>query len=250
MDISNFKFLNCGQVDLVVKPAYTVAIIHFTRFDQITEEELEQLNRFTIFLFKQRKYLIKVKNCQILCGRMWAVGWRKAYTKGEFVGLYGSDKKFRSYLNSWEVQHMKFKQAGVTIGKIFKQFAAGAFQQNQEQLREKNIPSFSHLGLFQKMKPTDFAAAITYTENNFSNKQHKDNDGSEFAFGLWITVSQKDGHIVQSKDMKPTDFIFGGTFVFPCIKVAIDFSSIGGVKLGVFDSDFEKKDAVFRKKHT
>ncbi|KAI8444940.1 hypothetical protein BY996DRAFT_6602893 [Phakopsora pachyrhizi] len=74
------------------------AIAEHRAFTDMTLKEREEWNELSMGLFQERKFPNPIRiNSKIKRGSMWPIGWKKAMTKGESFGIYGTGKKIKSY---------------------------------------------------------------------------------------------------------------------------------------------------------
>ena len=52
-----------------------IAYIQFTRSDELSQEEVHDINFTTEFLHESKEFVLTVKSHKIFRGKMWTIGW-------------------------------------------------------------------------------------------------------------------------------------------------------------------------------
>ncbi|KAI8457667.1 hypothetical protein BY996DRAFT_4578113, partial [Phakopsora pachyrhizi] len=109
----------------------------------------------------------------------------------------------------------------------FQDLAVGTYQSYKTYLNEHSIPKLSQLNHkpYINFCPDDFASAITYTFNEFSNKAHCDNDTDNWISIGFIPIKKNGSLAYKEFDVQ------GGEFVIRDLKVFIDFTKVKGITL-------------------
>ncbi|KNZ60404.1 hypothetical protein VP01_1559g4 [Puccinia sorghi] len=123
------------------------------------------------------------------------LGWQKCMKKDEQVGLYLSVEKISKYIDRFTSVVQQGHQAGLIIGKSFKQLANNTFQKNYNIMVEHKMPDFGDPKIHMS-EGHNFSAAslVSYMYDGFYNTLKKDKqDASEFAFFQCISTFSKTG---------------------------------------------------------
>ncbi|CAH7686310.1 hypothetical protein PPACK8108_LOCUS20943 [Phakopsora pachyrhizi] len=169
------------------------AIIEYRTFTDMTLEEHYDWNELSMGLFQEKKFTNPVRiNSKIKRGSVWPIGWRKAITKGESFGVYGTRKKIKSYEAEWNRRGPLLEKINMVFAGSFKHVADGWFHKSMEELNEKGLPAFSAT-LMNNNLPEAFSSALTFTTSKFKNTPHIDNDSSYIAAGMVDAVFELAG---------------------------------------------------------
>ena len=230
--VSTFRMLKTG-LNVIRDPLNKnsiIAIIEFTKFEDMTSTERENLNFVSTFLHKSQCFIQSVKSsARSWGGKMWAIGWRKSSDKGQIVGKYITTLD-DSQLEDFHAHYLKSRRLGQIIGDLFKKLAEIPFGANHELMKKNNLPSLAHLEYGEELTDSDCAPHITFTTNGFFNPPHIDTkDISPFAFVMFIPTRTHDGSLILNQDEYD---ITSGPFIFPDHKFGIDFDhQFGLVKM-------------------
>ncbi|KAI8454823.1 hypothetical protein BY996DRAFT_7069937, partial [Phakopsora pachyrhizi] len=92
----------------------------------MTWEEHKEWNELSMGLFQERKFTNPIRiNLKIKRGSMWTIGWRKAMTKGESFGIYGTGKKIKLYKAEWNRRGPLLEKMNKVLVGSFKHVADG-----------------------------------------------------------------------------------------------------------------------------
>ncbi|CAH7689744.1 expressed protein [Phakopsora pachyrhizi] len=139
------------------------AIVEYRNFTEMTLEEREEWNELSKGLFQERKFINPVRiNSKIKRGSMWPIGWRKAMTKGESFGIYGTRKKIKSYEAKWNRRGPLLEQMNKVLAGSFKHVVDGWFHKTMGDFNEQGLPAFSAT-LMNNNPPEAFSSALTFT---------------------------------------------------------------------------------------
>ncbi|KAI8450529.1 hypothetical protein BY996DRAFT_7374221 [Phakopsora pachyrhizi] len=190
-----------GRTIISNKKNEVFAIVEYRRFSDMTLEERNDWNQLSMGLFQEKKFTNSDWSC---CagsqadtnpsGSMWPIGWRKAMTKGESFGIYGTGKKIKSYEAEWNRRGPLLEKMNMVLAGSFKHVADGWFHKTMEDFNEKGLPAFSAT-LMNNNPPEAFSSALTFTTSKFENTPHIDNDSSYLAAGWWMQVDKKTGEV-------------------------------------------------------
>ncbi|KAA1117511.1 hypothetical protein PGT21_010249 [Puccinia graminis f. sp. tritici] len=226
----NFKYFDHGKVVIHDKDQESkiIAMIEFTRWDQLTPIELDEIRNVTQFLFSAKQFVNPVdSDTRSWGGQMFAIGWRKAMIAFQLIGIYRNKAAIAKSPSTYDTLMRKSTKISSILGRMFRHLANVAFQDNQDIMKSNSIPSLGHLAFNMPINDDDCSPNLTFTTDGFFNSPHFDKDDiSEFAFGLFIPVNKNDWTIADSSKLK------GGEFVFPDYRCGIDFAKHDGfVKL-------------------
>jgi hypothetical protein len=230
---AQFKYFHHGKVVIHDKDdeSKVIAIAEFTRWDDITSGEVEDIGQLTRFLHTAKRFVNPVDSeGRSWGGNMFAIGWRKAMVAFQLFGRYRNKAAIANAPEVYDnLMRQSHKISGM-LGRFFKRLANVAFADNQELMKKYGIPSIGHLSFGKPINDDDCAPNLTFTTNRFFNSPHRDPDDlSEFAFGMFIPVNRTD---FASGGITNPSALSGGQFVFPDYRVGIDFSKHNGfVKL-------------------
>ncbi|KAI8445800.1 hypothetical protein BY996DRAFT_4559889, partial [Phakopsora pachyrhizi] len=161
------------------------AIVEYRAIADMTFEEPKYWNELSMGLFQENKFTNPARiNSKIKRGFMWPIGWRKAMTKGESFGIYGTGKKIKSYEAEWNRRGPLLEKMNMVLAGSFKHVADGWFHKSMEEFKEKGLPAFSAT-LMNNNPPEAFSSALTFTTSKFENTPHIDNDSCYIVAGCW-----------------------------------------------------------------
>ncbi|KAA1121246.1 hypothetical protein PGTUg99_028361 [Puccinia graminis f. sp. tritici] len=225
----NFKYFDHGKVVIhdKDKESKILALIEFTRWDELNTAQVDELRDITEFLFSAKQFVNAVdSDTRSWGGKMFAIGWRKAMVAFQLIGIYRNKAAIAKSPDTYDALMRKSYKISSILGRMFRRLANVAFKDNQEVMRKYSIPALGHLAFNLPITDDDCAPNLTFTSNGFFNSPHCDEDDiSEFAFGLFIPVNKNDWSIAKTE--RPTK-LNGGQFVFPDYRCGIDFSNHDG----------------------
>jgi hypothetical protein len=204
-----------------------IAFIDFIKFEDMSEQDKTDLNYLTTFLHRSKKFISPVAvDSRSWGGFMWVIGWRKSSCGGQIVGKY--IKKFK--VEDMDEFHKHFTQShkiADIVGRHFKDMANTPFEENQDLMKKKNIPSFASLEFHEEQTDSDFSPHLVFTTDHFYNPPHLDKeDISQFAFVMFIPTVSSDGSLA----LDPSTYdISSVPFVFPDHKFGINFEHQHGI---------------------
>ncbi|PLW54507.1 hypothetical protein PCANC_05642 [Puccinia coronata f. sp. avenae] len=219
-EVSSFRLLESGLHvirDPVPDPVdkkkkSIIAIIEFTRFEDLTDAQKDDLNFISTFLHQSKRFINPVSSAsRAWGGLMYAIGWRKSCDKDQIVGKY--IKQFNTNeMVAFDKHYSKSSRLGSIIGNLFKNLASIPFQNNHNLMKEHNLPSFASLSYGELPDDSTCSPHITFTTKSFYNPPHIDKkDVSQYAFALFIPTRLSDGSLVDSSEYDVTS----GPFIFP-----------------------------------
>ncbi|KAA1079344.1 hypothetical protein PGT21_008663 [Puccinia graminis f. sp. tritici] len=202
-----------------------VALVEFLKFEDLTEEQWDDLNFLCLFLQDCKEFISPVASKSQKCaGIMWALGWRKDYDGIEILGRYRDKKAIENNPEGFEKVMNRSIRAGEVLWKTFHGFADVAVEKNQKFMEDFNIPSIADNNFPEspgEKYPFGFASNLAFSSHGFYNHHHLDSgDSSELplAFALIIPTSKLTGKIVND-DYDVTN----GQFIFRDLRIALDF---------------------------
>jgi hypothetical protein len=225
----NFKYFHHGKVVIHDKDQESkiIALIEFTRWDQLTPVEVDEIRNVTRFLFSAKHFVNPVdSDTRSWGGKMFAIGWRKAMIAFQLIGIYRNKAAIAKSPSTYDTLMRKSSKISSILGRMFRRLANVAFRDNQDIMKINSIPSLGHLAFNMPINEDDCSPNLTFTTDGFFNSPHFDKeDISEFAFGLFIPVHKNDWTIDPSADSSK---LTGGQFVFPDYRCGIDFAKHNG----------------------
>ncbi|KAA1087453.1 hypothetical protein PGT21_031851 [Puccinia graminis f. sp. tritici] len=245
-----FRIFNRPDSHVMIFDEYNqnqlVGIFQFTPFSKMTPDQREDLDFLAGFFHSHKKYVNPVSNFNSAClgGKMNMLGWRKCMKPNERAGLFLSQAKINKDVHGFTSVVRRGHQAGVIIGKSFKDLADNVFAKNHDIMVEYDMPSFGDATL-DDLEVNNFSAAssLSYTYGGFYNSPHTDNqDVSEFAYVQWIPTFAKTGKVATHAEGFN---VVGGEFVFPDCRFGLGFENLDGVARMVWRSTDYKHFTMF-----
>ncbi|KNF03647.1 hypothetical protein PSTG_03168 [Puccinia striiformis f. sp. tritici PST-78] len=132
-------------------------------------------------------------------GKMFSLGWRKAYEEKTKIGITGSTEKVS--------------------------FDRAAYEDLQTHVPTHRALDAPGLAPHFERDPDGFTCHLSYTLGNFANDSHTDRNASPFSFVTWLLINEKTGDLIEG-DLK----VSRGQFVFPRNGFGIDFTGFRGVE--------------------
>ncbi|KNF03216.1 hypothetical protein PSTG_03481 [Puccinia striiformis f. sp. tritici PST-78] len=166
--------------------------MEFTKIEDLSPTEKENLNFLSLFLHSAKKKLNPVSSpARSRGGKMWALGWRKAMVTAQLIGRCifqsAADKNMEDYDNLMKTSD----RASNILGNMFKSMADIPYERNRDLMKKNNIPSFAHLSFNDPLSEGDCSPHLTYTSDGFFNNPHEDNqDISNFDFTLFFLTTK------------------------------------------------------------
>jgi hypothetical protein len=226
----SFHYFHRGKV--VVrnnkKMSEIIAVIEFTRLEDLTAKDREDINKVTQFLHEAKPFVNTVdSSSRSWGGNMWAIGWRKCMEAFELIGRYRNQAAISKALEAYHRIMGSSSAASDVLGKMFRKLSDVAFEENRILMETNKIPGFACLEYNQHLNKNDCAPNLTFTENGYFNKPHLDTeDLSEFALVLFIPISKESGELIT--DAEEYD-LQDGKFVFPDYGFGIDLTKQKGI---------------------
>ncbi|KAA1099838.1 hypothetical protein PGT21_022391 [Puccinia graminis f. sp. tritici] len=217
------------------KPKCTfIPYIQFTRSEDLSEEDKNDLDFITTFLYDSTQFVNPVDLIRkIFRGKMWTIGWRKSQTRGEVAGRYidtaGIPQNLCAYLDNL----IDGISASDIIHKLFYSIADAAVDAANVLLTSLGLPGYCDPNL-KRSNNNCFASNLAFTRDEFSNRPHCDDDKTKTAFLLLSNINREDGTIALTGHKDST--FTGPFFVFPHHRVAIDLRKLNGICRVVFDA--------------
>jgi hypothetical protein len=148
-----------------------IAVIDFTKLDNLFPKEHKDLSFFTSFLHSYKKFVNPV-TCPSRSwgGKMWELGWRKAMVTAQLIGHYICQSAVDCSQIEYDDFMQKSSRASSILGKMFNKMADIPFSKNQDLMAENNIPSFSNLKFHNPIAKDNFSPHLTFTSDRFFNK--------------------------------------------------------------------------------
>ncbi|MBW0467917.1 hypothetical protein O181_007632 [Austropuccinia psidii MF-1] len=206
-----------------------VAIVTFTSFEEEFNLDLIQnFQQVAHWLKKASSVYGNITGHGTQGGKMIADGWRKSQDKEAF-GRYKPikiDLKVPQNRVKYNEMNEEVKSIDLFVGNRFQLIANKAFEESHRQLKSIGASSFGEMTHQESIKSHQFSSNMTFTFGDFHNNYHKDEDFSNYSYGIWIPVELEKFNLVKNKESYG---VKGGPFVFPSYKCGIDFSKVHGV---------------------
>ena len=190
--------------------------------------EVEKFDEFFKHIHQDSHLHSPVKtNGALVTGAMWAMGWRAGYERGIAFDTYSYPKNGKK-TEEWD--NLRSKDYGIHsfYGYRFSSMASAFFSTTQQLTQAVAVPLWGQRHIPEKdldMQDFCFASNLTYTKSDshgrmFSNKPHKDNDGSPMTFGVWGLVDEN-GALSKGK----VDMMKGVFFYIASYRIKVDFAA-------------------------
>ncbi|QRV75839.1 hypothetical protein RhiJN_03854 [Ceratobasidium sp. AG-Ba] len=205
---------NEGKHELVFS-----VIFHF--FDDMSDSELDDFAFLGGFFASLQGGPKLDTNKYMDGGTMFGLGWRGG-TDGDFrLGWYA-----RHPDTDWAKHHRDECRVAAIYNRMFLQQSRYIHRLATETINRLRLPRLSdrQLGEGKSELP---AANLTCTCQDFRNKMHRDEDASDWTFGLWFPT-RANGQLVRKAE-EVEKMTQGGAFVFPNLGMGVDFSKCPGV---------------------
>ncbi|MBW0567660.1 hypothetical protein O181_107375 [Austropuccinia psidii MF-1] len=201
----NFKILGGNNyifVDSSTKHNI-VAIVTFTSFEEEFNLDLiEDFQKVAHWLKKVSSVYGKITGHGTQGGKMIADGWRKSQDKEAF-GRYKPrkiDLKVPQNRVIYNEMNEEVKSIDLFVGNRFQLIANKAFEESHRQLKYIGASSFGEMTHQEPIKSHQFSSNMTFTFEDFHNNYHKDEDFSNYYYGIWIPVELEKFNLVKKKN--------------------------------------------------
>ncbi|KAA1131132.1 hypothetical protein PGTUg99_012922 [Puccinia graminis f. sp. tritici] len=117
--VKKFRLFDHGKVVIHDKKdkSKIIALIEFTPFDELTPNDLADINYITRFLHLAKKFVNAVgSESRSWGGRMFAIGWRKAMVGFQLIGLYRNKAAIDRSPQAYECLMKKSEEASSILG--------------------------------------------------------------------------------------------------------------------------------------
>ncbi|MBW0575122.1 hypothetical protein O181_114837 [Austropuccinia psidii MF-1] len=159
---------------------------------------------------------------------MIADGLRKSQNKNAF-GRYNPikiDLKVTENRVKYNEMNEEVKSIDLFVGNRFRLIANKDFKESNRKLESIGASSFGAITHQGSINSHQFSSNMTFTFGDFNNNYHKDEDFSNYSYGIWIPVELEKFNLVKNKEAYG---VKRGYFVFPSYTFQIDFSKVHGV---------------------
>ncbi|WAQ83624.1 hypothetical protein PtA15_4A72 [Puccinia triticina] len=225
-----FHYFGHGKVVVIDEdnPDQIIAIIEFTKVEDLTLSELNELNIIARFIHKFKQFVNAVNEAsRSWGGYMWMVGWRKGFEAYQLAGVYLNSKKIEAAKDDYNSLMRSSSTPSNILGKLFKGVANIAFEKNRELMKMNSIPAFGSLHYKDPLNKFECSPNLSFTTGGYFNPPHKDTkDAQDFAFALFLPTNKSDGSIIASTDVY---HVKGGSFVFPNYRIGINLDEQKGI---------------------
>ncbi|OAV85058.1 hypothetical protein PTTG_30829, partial [Puccinia triticina 1-1 BBBD Race 1] len=200
-----FHYFRHGKVVVIDEdnPDQIIAIIEFTKVEDLTLSELNKLNIIARFIHKFKQFVNAVNEAsRSWGGYMWMVGWRKGFEAYQLAGVYLNSKKIEAAKDDYNSLMRSSSTPSNILGKLFKGVANIAFEKNRELMKMNSIPAFGSLHYKDPLNKFECSPNLSFTTGGYFNPPHKDTkDAQDFAFALFLPTNKSDGSIIASTDV-------------------------------------------------
>jgi hypothetical protein len=137
-----------------------IAVMKFTKMDDLSPQEYDNLSFLSSFLHASKTYVNPVAcPSRSWGGRMWALGWRKAMVTAQLIGHYIC----QSAVDRNKLDYDNLMQALNILGEMFNKMAAFPFNKNRSLMMQHDIPSFANLKFYDPIAKYDCSPHLTFT---------------------------------------------------------------------------------------
>lgn len=123
------------------------------------------------------------------------------------------------------------------LAERFSSLSLGAFESNAERAAKCHSPSWASKSFFGSPNGRVFASNLVVTRDEFVNAEHKDNDHSGYAFGLFSLIKRDTGKLYHRGRTSKHGYVKGARFVFSDYNVEVNFDKCDGVVEMVWATD-------------
>ncbi|MBW0571967.1 hypothetical protein O181_111682 [Austropuccinia psidii MF-1] len=202
------------------------SIIPFTSFeDEFNLDFIEDFQKVAHWLKKASSVYGNITVHGTQGGKMIRYGWRKSQDKEAF----GRYKPIKIDLNvpenrlKYNKMHEEVKSIDLFVGNRFQLTANKAFEESYRKLESIGARSFGEMTHQESIKYHQLSTNMTFSFGHFHNNYHKDEDFSNYSYGICMPVELEKFNLVKNKD---ENVVKAGSFVFPSYKCGIDFSKV------------------------
>ncbi|PLW41834.1 hypothetical protein PCASD_05566 [Puccinia coronata f. sp. avenae] len=188
-----------------------IAYIEFTPSEELTQEDVHELNFFTRFLRRAQDFIGTVSSTRIFHGTMWTIGWRKAYIHGKILGRYLDTTSAAQDPDGYEQSIQDGLTAGNIVHRLFNTIADKAVTCANNLLNSLGMPAYQDPNLNLDPSKNGFASNLAFTHGGFSNRPHRDDDTSKTAFLMLCNIKKDTGLISLNSHLDPA---FLGPFFY------------------------------------
>jgi len=216
-----------GKVYIYDKDSNQVVLaIKCTPVTELTNEEIKNFQEVFIHLHKDSQLHNEcTSNGPQATGSMWAMGWRPGYEQGQQFNTYFYPKQGNKSKQWAELRDADY-MTHTLYGQRFFNMAPKFFNTTKFAAHDNQIPLWGYQTYTQTSDLNDFcfAANLTHTKTKksmnetFSNRPHKDKDGSPYTFGIW-GIMDIEGNLIGNKQRAMQN----GFFYIAPYKIKVDF---------------------------
>ncbi|KAA1122482.1 hypothetical protein PGTUg99_037679 [Puccinia graminis f. sp. tritici] len=218
--------------EVILRRKNVGGIVRFTPFSSLDDSLCDQFEKLSKHLINQSKYLYDNRNNHsTLGGKMFNVGWRKAYSHNEILGISAAVPKISGHEVEYRLLQNELKDMEQFLASRFSNISKSLYASLQSQHKNFNFPSISS-DTFNHTYDFSFASHLSFTLKNFYNQPHCDRDSSTYTFGLWLPIDERDGSLIKN-DLH----VKGGNFLFPDDHFGLKFEGFNGVVEIIWKAD-------------
>ncbi|MBW0592842.1 hypothetical protein O181_132557 [Austropuccinia psidii MF-1] len=169
-----------------------VAIVTFTSFEEEFNLDLiEDFQKVAHWVKKVSSLYGNITGHGTQGGKMIADGWRKSQEKEAF-GRYKPikiDLKVPENRVKYNEMNEEVKSIYLFVGNRFQLIANKAFEESHRQLKSIGASSFGEMRHQESIKSHQFSSNMTFAFGDFQNNNHKDDNFSNYSYGIWMPVN-------------------------------------------------------------
>ncbi|MBW0472461.1 hypothetical protein O181_012176 [Austropuccinia psidii MF-1] len=180
-----------------------VAIFKFTSVeDELYWDLIEDFHKFSFWLKKNSCVYGDITSHATQGGKMIGDGWRKSQDKEAF----GRYKPIKTYLTlpedriRYEELNYKVKSTNSFVGNRFQLIFNKCFEESHQQLKSIGASSFGELTHQESIEIYQFISNLSFTFGDFHSTYYKDQDLSNYSYGILMLVDLKNFNLVKNKE--------------------------------------------------
>ncbi|PLW21367.1 hypothetical protein PCANC_03854 [Puccinia coronata f. sp. avenae] len=163
-----------------------IAVIKFHPFSAMDPALKAQYEFLSQHLISQTQFQNANKsNGPAYSGKMYSLGWRKAFEANTKVSIQGISDKVKQDQLGFEDLQTHVPTINRFIGNCFQSFSQPLFDEVKKHHEELKAPG---LAPHFERDPDSFTSHLSFTIGAFANTPHMDTDASPFSFVMWIPI--------------------------------------------------------------
>ena len=199
-----------------------IAVIKFHPFSAMDPALKAQYDFLSQHLIAQTRFQNANKsNGPAYSGKMYSLGWRKAFKAKNKVGIQGISAKVRQDQLGFEDLQTHVLKIDNFIGDCFQSVSQPLFEEVKQNHQFLQAPVLApHFRRDHK----SFTSHLSFTIGAFANTPQIDTDASPFSFVMWIPIEKNTGNLVEENLQ-----VKGGQFIFPGESCGSGFTGFDGI---------------------